>query len=55
MAFFFNPFATLRDTVGKLARGGKIRSGGCHVFENTIALGDARRDGTDREDVVRRK
>jgi hypothetical protein len=45
----------LKDTVGKPARRSKIRSGGCHVFENTIALADAGRHGTDREEVVRRK
>jgi hypothetical protein len=53
LAFF--PQGFLKDTVGKLARGGKIRSGGCHVFENTIALANARRNGTDREDVVGRE
>ena len=46
---------TLRDTVGKLGRRGKIRSGGCRVFENTITLANARRNRTDREVVVARE
>jgi hypothetical protein len=47
--------STLRDTVGKPARMGKIKSGGSHVFKNSITLADAGRHGTDREEVVSRK
>jgi Fe-S cluster assembly iron-binding protein IscA len=45
----------LKDTVGKPGKRIKIVGGGCHEFKNTITLADTRRNGTDREDVVRRK
>lgn len=42
----------LIDTVGKLARRGKIKGGGKDVFEKSISVADARRNGADRQDVV---
>jgi hypothetical protein len=42
----------MKDTVGKPARRGKIRSGGCYVLEDTVALADAGRDGSDWEGVI---
>jgi hypothetical protein len=45
----------LKDTVGKPGRGGKMRGGGWHVFKNTITVGNAGRNGTDREAVVARE
>jgi hypothetical protein len=45
----------LRDTVGELARRGKMRGGGQDVFKESISVGDARRNGADRKDVVERE
>jgi hypothetical protein len=45
----------MRDTVGELARRGKIKGGGSNVFEKSITVADARRNGADREDVVERE
>jgi hypothetical protein len=45
----------LKDTVGKPGRGGKMRGGGWHVFKNTITVGNAGRNGADREAVVARE
>jgi DNA-binding CsgD family transcriptional regulator len=45
----------LRDTVGKPGRRGKMRGGGWHVLKNTITVGDAGRNGTDREEAVARE
>ena len=39
----------LKDTVGKPGSRGMMRCRGYHVFENTITLADAGRNGADRE------